>query len=139
LNKHSSFLVDEHPLQETAMKVLPLALAMLGALLVSAAADTMPKIGSEKLCKARAAGEKMMHLAELESVADCVREENQAKEALGALWDATDRTIRDRCKADSVALGTLSYLDLLTCIQTANDLKSPLPAVKPPSSNPSRR
>ena len=121
------------------MKALPLALAMLGTTLVAAAADTMPKIGSEKLCKARSAGEKMMHLAELESVADCVREENQAKETLGALWDATDRTIRDRCKADSVALGMLSYLDLLTCIQTANDLKSPLPAKEPPGKPSPRR
>ncbi len=121
------------------MKALPLALVVLGAPLAAAAADTMPKIGSEKLCKARSAGEKMMHLTELESVADCVRAENQAKEALGALWDTTDRAIRNRCKADSVALGTLSYLDLLTCIQTANDLKSPLPVVKPPSSNPSPR
>ena len=119
------------------MKALPLALVVVGAALTAASADTMPKIQSEKLCKARSAGEKMMHLAELESVADCVRAENQAKEALGALWDTTDRAIRNRCKTDSVALGTLSYLDLLTCIQTANDLKSPLPAVKPPSSNPS--
>jgi len=118
------------------MKALLLSLAILGAALPAAFADTMPKISSEKLCKARSAGEKMMHLAELETVADCVREENQAKETLGALWDATDRATRNRCKADSVALGTLSYLDLLTCIQTANDLKSPLLGKKP-AGNPS--
>jgi len=121
------------------MKALLLSFAILGAALMAAlaaSADTMPKIGSEKLCKARSAGEKMMHLAELETVADCVREENEAKQTLGALWDATDRAIRNRCKADAVALGTLSYLDLLTCIQTANDLKSPLPAKKP-AGNPS--
>ncbi len=113
------------------MKAIPLALAILSAPLAAAAADTMPKISSEKLCKARSAGEKMMHLAELESVADCVRAENRAKETLAALWNATDSVIRNRCKADSIALGTLSYLDLLTCIQTANDLKSPLPGKKP--------
>ena len=62
------------------MKALFLSFAILGAALAAASADTMPKIGSEKLCKARSAGEKMMHLAELESVADCVREENQAKD-----------------------------------------------------------
>jgi hypothetical protein len=118
------------------MKALLLSLAIVGAPLTAASADPMPKIGSEKLCKARSAGEKMMHLAELESVADCVRDENQAKETLGALWDATDRTIRNRCKADAVALGTLSYLDLLTCIQTANDLKSPLPGKKPADNPP---
>jgi len=114
------------------MRALLLSLAIFVTPLTAAAADTMPNIASEKLCKARSADEKMMHLAELESVADCVRAENQAKDTLGALWNATDRATRNRCKADSVALGTLSYLDLLTCIQTANDLKAPLPATKPP-------
>lgn len=118
------------------MKALLFSLTFLVAQVTAAAADDLPKIGSEKLCKARSAGVRMMKSAELESVADCIRGESDARQQLGAIWDRTDSAIRRRCKAQAVALGTLSYLDLLTCIQTADDLKSPAP--KSPS-DPARR
>ena len=119
------------------MKALLASIVLLLAQLTTAAADTAPKIDSEKLCKARSDGVKMMKSAELESVADCVRGENDAKRQLGSVWDKTDSAIRNRCKAQAAALGTLSYLDLLTCIQMADDLKSPAPGAKTPN-NPSR-
>jgi hypothetical protein len=107
--------------------------AIIGAPSTTAAADAaLPKIGSEKLCKARAAGDKMMKFAELQSVADCIQEENDAKQRLGPVWSATGATIRTRCKADAVALGTLGYVDLLTCIQTEQDLKSQSSGTKSP-------
>jgi hypothetical protein len=116
------------------MKVALLSLAILGAQVTTPIADSVPKIGSEKLCKARAAEDRMRKFAELQSVADCIREQNDARDRLGPAWSASDRAVRNRCKAQSVALGTLSYVDLLICIQMAEDLKSPLPGAK--SANP---
>jgi hypothetical protein len=116
------------------MKIPLLSLALLTAQLTTAIADTMPKISSETLCKARSDSDRMMKFAELQSVADCVREENNAKQKLDSVWSTTDSKVRNRCKADALALGTLSYVDLLTCIQMADDLKSPSPGAKSPSS-----
>jgi hypothetical protein len=118
------------------MKAALLSLAILGAQLTTSAADSLPKIGSEKLCKARAAEDRMRKFAELQSVDDCVREQNDARERLGPAWSATERAVRTRCKAQSIALGMLSYVDLLICIQMVEDLKSPSPgsnSADPPS------
>jgi hypothetical protein len=115
------------------MRTLFLSLAVMMSQWTAAAADPLPKIASEKLCKARSADEKMMKFVELQSVPDCIREENEAKQKLGAVWDTTDSTTRNRCKAQAIALGTLSYVDLLTCIQTAEDIKSQPPGKTNPS------
>ena len=112
------------------MKAALLSLAILGTQLTTPVADSLPKIGSEKLCKARAAEDRMRKFAELESVEDCVREQNDARQKLDSAWSATERAVRNRCKAQSIALGTLSYVDLLICIQMAEDLKSPLSGAK---------
>ncbi len=109
---------------DAPMKALLLSLAILAAQWTMAAADTMPKINSEKLCKARSAAEKLTKLAQLQTVPDCVKEENDARERLGHVWETTKSTVRNRCRSDAIALGTLNYVDLLTCIQMAEDLKS---------------
>jgi hypothetical protein len=116
------------------MKMPLLLFTLLASQWTTAMADTMPKINSEKLCKARSASDRLMKFAELQSIADCVREENNAKQKLDSVWSTTDGKVRNRCKADAAALGTLSYVDLLTCIQMAEDLKSPSPGPKSPSS-----
>jgi hypothetical protein len=112
------------------MKTIVASFVILTGLLTAAAADTMPKIDSEKLCKARSAAERLTKLAQLQSVPDCVKEENDARERLGHLWDTTETKIRKRCRSDAVALGTLNYVDLLTCIQMADDLKAHPPNAK---------
>jgi hypothetical protein len=68
-----------------------------------------------------------MRFPELQSVADCVHEETDAKQNLRTLWGTTPGSIRARCESDAVALGTRTYLDLLTCIQMADDVKWPSP------------
>ena len=58
-----------------------------------------------------------------QSTADCVREEEAAKRQLGTLWPSTSVSIRKQCESDARSLHTISYLDLLTCIQIAEDIK----------------
>ena len=66
-----------------------------------------------------------MKLPEAQSVSDCVRDEKTSRDKLGTTWPAAAASIRARCRADAVALGTLSYLDLLSCLQLSDDIKAP--------------
>jgi hypothetical protein len=115
---------------EGPMKATLLTLAVLGAASTTAVADSTPKIDIQSLCKARSAADKMMNIPATESVADCIQDETTSKDKLDVIWSTTASSIRIRCRADAVVLGTLSYLDLLTCLQMADDVKWPSPATK---------
>ena len=111
------------------MKVALLSLALFGTELTTPISDRVPELRVEALCKARSAGYKLMRLPELESVADCVQDEKTAKQRLSTVWGTTSRPVRDRCVSEVLfSLGTRSYLDLLSCIQIAEDTKSTSPA-----------
>ena len=111
------------------MKVALLSLALFGTELTTPISDRVPELRVEALCKARSAGYKLMNLPELESIADCVQDEKTAKQRLSTVWGTTSRPVRDRCVSEVLfSLGTRSYLDLLSCIQIAEDTKSTSPA-----------
>lgn len=99
-------------------------LALVGSEIVPVSAD-LPELKLEALCRARSADDRLMRLAEVQRVPDCVHDETFARGKLSALWGTTSRPVRDRCKADAAALGIRSYVDLLTCIQMAADVKPP--------------
>jgi hypothetical protein len=105
------------------MKTSLLAVAILGAGLTTAAADSVPRINVEALCKARSADDRMMKLPEAQSVTDCIQDEKHSRDKLGAAWPSAAGSIRARCHSDAVVLGILSYLDLLTCLQMADDIR----------------
>ena len=106
------------------MKAALVSLALFGTE-IAPISGHVPELKVDALCKARSAGDKLMGLPEAQSVADCVRDETAAKEKLSTVWGTTSRPIRNRCQRDAVALGIRSYLDLLTCIQMTDDVKSP--------------
>jgi hypothetical protein len=106
-----------------------LSLALFGMELTTPISDRMPELRVEALCKARWAGYKLMGLPELESVADCVQDEKNAKQRLNTVWETTSRPVRDRCVSEILySLGTRSYMDLLSCIEIVEDTKSMSPA-----------
>ncbi len=105
------------------MKASLLAVVILGAGPTSAAADSVPRINIESLCRARSADDRLMKLPESQRVADCIQEEKTSRDKLGTLWPAAAGSIRARCRADAIVLGTLSYVDLLSCLQMADDIK----------------
>jgi hypothetical protein len=94
------------------------------ALLTPPAFGQVPDINAQAVCNARDGDAKVMHSAPLQSVAECVQDESDAKQQLGVVWASTSVPIRNRCESDGRALGTTSYLDLLACIQIAEDEKS---------------
>jgi hypothetical protein len=81
----------------------------------------LPALDVKAVCKARSGDAKALQSAPLESTADCVRDEEDAKQQLSTLWASTSVPIRTRCESDARSLGTTSYLDLLACIQIAED------------------
>jgi hypothetical protein len=102
----------------------PLVFAALLPLLTPPAFGQVPDINARAVCNARDSDAKVMHSTPLQSVAECVQDESDAKQQLGVVWASTSVPIRNRCESDGRALGTTSYLDLLACIQIAEDEKS---------------
>jgi hypothetical protein len=108
------------------MKPAFVLFALLLPLSTPPALAGVPKLNVKAICKARSTDAKMLRSPPDQSIADCVRDEEAAKQQLGILWASTSVRIQNRCESDSRSLGTTSYLDLLTCIQIAEDTKSVL-------------
>ena len=83
-----------------------------------------PKINVEAVCKAGLADAKRLELTPDQNDENCVSDEETAKQQLGTLWESTSVSIRNWCQSDARSLGTMNYLDLLSCLQIAEDLKS---------------
>jgi hypothetical protein len=96
---------------------------VLLSLLTPAAFGGVPVINISAVCKAREADAKALRSRPDQSTADCVRDEEAAKQQLATLWPSTSVSIRKQCESDARSLHTTSYLDLLTCIQIAEDIK----------------
>jgi len=116
----------KHPL---VLSALMLSAALL-PLLTPPAFGRVPELNVQAVCKARSGDAKALRSAPLQSVAECVHDEEDAKQQLGSVWESTSVPIRNRCQSDARALGTTSYLDILACIQIAEDEKSDAKKVK---------
>ncbi len=116
---------------------LSLALVtQLGSPLAVPVADVVPVINVERTCKETAATDKAMNLDIPQSVENCMRDENAAKQQLAAIWSNYSAAIRDNCAAEATLLGTGSYVDLLTCMQMSDPATlSPTPALRGASKN----
>ena len=83
----------------------------------------VPELNVKAVCKARSVDAKMVRSPPDQSMTDCVRDEEAAKQQLNKLWASTPVSIRNRCESDTRFLGMRSYLDVLSCIYIANDSK----------------
>jgi hypothetical protein len=106
------------------MKRALVLFAVLLPLFMLPAFGGLPQLNVKAICKARSADAKMLQSPPDESIADCARDEEAAKQQLSTPWASTSVSIRNRCESDARSLGTTSYLDLLACIQIAEDMKS---------------
>jgi hypothetical protein len=98
--------------------------AVLLSLFTPPAFGRMPELNVTAVCKARSDDAKILRSRPDQSIADCVRDEEAAKQQLSNLWASTAVRIRNRCQSDARSLGTTSYLDLLTCIQMPQVINS---------------
>ena len=106
------------------MKRALVLFAVLLLLFTPPAFGGVPKLNVKAICKARSADAKMLQSPPDQSTAECMRDEEAAKQELGTLWTSTSVSIRKQCESDARSLHTTSYRDLLTCIQIAEDTKS---------------
>jgi hypothetical protein len=95
-----------------------------GASLVLMVADELPNINVEASCKAvEGFGLAIPHTLE-----SCVRDETAAQTELKQKWTSYPAADRSRCVAETM-VGDPSYVDVLTCLQMAQDveaMKTPL-------------
>ena len=99
-------------------------LMSFGASLVLMVADELPNINVEASCKAVEG----FGLAITHALESCVQDENAAKAELGQKWTTYPPAVRSRCVAETM-VGDPSYVDVLTCLQMAQDveaIKTPL-------------
>ena len=105
------------------MKRALVLFAVLLLLFTPPAFGGVPELNVKAICDARAADAKMMQSPPDQSTADCMRDEEAAKQQLATLWASTSVSIRKQCESDARSLHTTSYNDLFACIQIAADTK----------------
>jgi hypothetical protein len=96
---------------------LPLSAAL-------ASSGGVPELNVRAICKTRDADAKLFRSTTGQSVDECVHDEETAKQQLNSFWASTAVQIRNRCESEGHSLGTTSYLDLVACIQMADELKN---------------
>ena len=76
----------------------------------------MPKFSVEPTCRPVATGATPQRQQDA-----CVRDENQARSVLQKQWSGFTLADRQRCTAMTNMDGLPSYVELLTCLQTADE------------------
>jgi hypothetical protein len=96
---------------------MPLSMIIVASQLTTMVADTMPRFDIVRSCRADSNSS-----AEMDR---CVDEEKQARDRLQPQWPAFDRADRLTCTAETSLDSAPSYVELLTCLETARDSKKP--------------
>jgi hypothetical protein len=121
---------DRHPL-----RLFPIACVAFLSLVSTVAADEVPKFDVAPSCRA---GEKVgINATNVNAFAACMQKEKQARDQLEANWAKFTQEDKARCIATCKCGGlTPSYVELLTCLEMANDVRR-LHRGDGPDSNPS--
>jgi hypothetical protein len=86
--------------------------------------DRVPIINVEKTCKDSVAANKEVGIAvAAQPLEKCLRDENDAKQQLNAIWSTYAAPVRERCEQQATLLGEGSYVDLLNCMQMTDPAK----------------
>lgn len=94
------------------------AVSLCGGQLI-ARADDVPTFNMQKNCKADVQAD-----STAQNVAACLADEQKAREALVGQWTQFPPNTRTRCvQMVSDIAGSQSYVELLTCLQMARDVK----------------
>src|SRR5215471_4666703 len=97
--------------------------SQIGNPLVMAAGDRVPVINVEKTCKDSVNADKEANIALAQPYDICMRDENDAKQQVNAVWSTYPAPVRERCEQEATLLGEGSYVDLLTCMQMTDPAK----------------
>jgi hypothetical protein len=123
ISMHRNFLRDTVSCMRVRMEFTFLFFTALLLLFMPPAFGQVPKLNVKAFCNGRAADAKILQSIPEQSIADCVREEEDNKQKLSSRWTSTSIPLRTLCESDARALGTMSYLDLFICIEMGDDLR----------------
>src|SRR5215213_3170072 len=82
--------------------------------------DQVPRLGVEASCREVTELNRSTGLADAQSYDGCLRDEQQARQSLTPIWTTFSASERERCTGEAT-IGSPSYVDLLTCLQMAQD------------------
>jgi len=98
---------------------------LVGLPLATPVADAVPKLGIEASCRAAMTADAALGADRDQTFQSCMNDENSAHDELEKTWTSFPAPLRTRCTAEASAGGLPSYVDLLVCMQVANDTSSP--------------
>ena len=115
------------------MKLILLPI-LVGLPLATPIADGVPKLAVESSCKAAMSADAALGADRDQTYSSCMNDENQAQQELTTVWANYPAPLRTRCELEAAAGGLPSYVDLLVCLQVANDTSSSsmTPTATPP-------
>ena len=97
--------------------------SQFGSPLVVPTGDHVPVINVEKTCKANVAANKDAKTVLAQPFENCMRDENDAKQRVDAIWLTYSGPVRERCEREATLLGEGSYVELLTCMEMNDPTK----------------
>jgi hypothetical protein len=93
--------------------LIPFPILVLTSQLMAAAAQDIPVFDIARGCKEEG--------STLESVRECARDEEEARDQLRTEWSQFGSTAKSTCTQETSIDATPSYVELLTCLEMARD------------------
>ena len=97
--------------------LLYLPIVILASLPLTPVADTVPKFDIVKECQSEGGSRAMLD--------HCASDEAEARDQLKSLWNQSSAADKTTCLRETSMDGTRSYVELLTCLEMARDVKKP--------------
>jgi hypothetical protein len=101
--------------------LISVPIIILGSHLVVTVADNVPRFDIARGCRLDNAA--TSGLAEEQPLKKCVSDEQQARQQLQAQWSQFPKSDRATCTAETNSDDTPSYVELLTCLQEARQVR----------------
>ena len=104
---------------------MPISFSMivLSTQLVITVADSVPKFDIARGCRVDSTQAFDLSVGLNETVKRCVADEQQALAQLQTQWSQYRESDKAQCTGEAKIGGTPSYVDLLTCLQLAQDAR----------------
>jgi hypothetical protein len=95
--------------------LIHLPIVILASLPLTPVADNMPKFDIARECRSEGGSQSMQE--------KCAADEAEARDQLQPLWTQSSAIDRTGCVRETRADGSPSYVELLTCLEMARDVK----------------